>query len=101
ALQAGELAAQEGVGVGALLVAVEQGQVAGQEGGEVAVAAGDGVGGDGGLLQEILGSGVLKDGGHAYPPSSDAEGNASQTAGRRVESSRTVEIASSLLACWT
>src|SRR5262249_62082135 len=74
ALQPGELAAEDRGGVGALLGAVEQRQVAVQEGGQVPAASADGSGADVGLVQQGLGVGGFQDGGHAYPPSGSPEG---------------------------
>ncbi len=64
-MQAGELAAQDGVGVAALLIAEEPGEVACQEGGKIPGTGRDVLGRDSRLLQQFLGSRVLQDGGHA------------------------------------
>jgi hypothetical protein len=74
ALEAGELALEDGGGMVALFVAVEEGQVTLEEGSQTTCQVMDIGRGDGGLGEELLSCGVFQDGGHANPPSGSAEG---------------------------
>src|SRR5262249_31784312 len=90
ALQAGELAAQHGQGMVALLGAVEQGEVALGEGGQAVGAGADGVGGNFGDREQGPGVGVVEDvhgGLHK-----DTAVQCSRDVSCRLESSRTVEL---------
>jgi hypothetical protein len=69
ALQAGAFAAEEGVGMAALRVAVEAGEVAWDEGGQVTGTGTNVVGGDVGLIEKGLGLRVFQKGRHEDAPS--------------------------------
>src|SRR5581483_11597325 len=79
ALQSGEFAAQDGLGMLPLFVTVKQRQVAGEEAGQLARASAHVRGRDIGLLQQGLGFGVFQDAGHKNTPSGLPEGYASQS----------------------
>jgi hypothetical protein len=79
ALQAGELALENDLRMLALLVAIEEGQVALDKAAEVLAAAADRAGLDLGLGQQFLGGGMLKDSGHKDPPPEPSEGKSSQS----------------------
>src|SRR5260370_20100172 len=78
ALQTGELALEEDLGMLALPVAIEERGGQCDKAGEVLGTAADGAGLDFGLGQQLLGLGVLKDSGHKDPPPESAEGKSSQ-----------------------
>ena len=90
ALEPGELAAQDGEGVVALLGAVEQGQVALGEGGQAVGAGADGGGRQVGTGEECLGVGVVEDTHGGLQE--DTAVQSSRGAGYWLESCRTVEL---------
>src|ERR1700719_405334 len=69
ALQAGEFGAEDGGGMAALLVAVEAGKVALDEGGQVTGAGTNVVGADVGLIEKGLGLRMFQKGRHEDTPS--------------------------------
>src|SRR5262249_19495736 len=92
ALQASEFTAQDRVGVLAMLLAIEEGKVALQEGGEVSATGIHRTRGHIGLVDKCLGCGVFQDRGHANLPSECSEGYPSHNHTERLGLTRTVEL---------